>query len=96
MKNIQFSLEILKEPDGSYTGSLHEIDLLVNATSPKAVTVDMINELIEYAKEYMSDFEYYVTSKNRKAHLPYVNRVLLDAKESEKLEELFHIDLKES
>jgi hypothetical protein len=37
----------------------------------------MVQELIEYAHEYMNEFEKYYNAPNRKHHFPFVMRVII-------------------
>jgi hypothetical protein len=73
----RFTLEYEKEADGSFSGSLKELDLLANADSLEALKTEIIQELVEYAHEYMNEFEKYYNAPNRKPHFPYVMRVII-------------------
>jgi len=77
----RFTLEYEKEVDGSYSGSLKELDLLANGTSLNALKIKIGQELVEYAHEYLNEFEKYYNAPNRKAHFPYVMRVAIQKDE---------------
>lgn len=77
----RFTLEYEKEADGSFSGSLKELDILANASSLEALKTEIAKELIEYAQEYMDEFDKYYGAPNRKPHFPYVMRVLIQKNE---------------
>lgn len=70
-----FNAVLLQEEDNSITLSLNELDIAVNGTNKQEAIDSLINDIIEYAKDYLEDFEYW-HSGNRKQHLPYVLKVL--------------------
>ncbi|KAB2952138.1 hypothetical protein F9B85_10015 [Heliorestis acidaminivorans] len=72
----RFSIVFTKEADGTYSGSLKEIDLVANAENLESLKETLAEDLIEYADEYMENFELYSRSPNRKNHLPYILHVL--------------------
>ncbi|WP_236006136.1 hypothetical protein [Paradesulfitobacterium ferrireducens] len=73
----RFNLAYEKEADGSYSGSLRELDLLANASNLEELKTEIIEELVEYANEYMNEFQKYYNAPNRKSHFPYVMRVVI-------------------
>lgn len=73
----RFTLEYEKEADGSISGSLKELDLLANASDLEKLKTEIIQELVEYAHEYMDEFQKYYNAPNRKLHFPYVMRVVI-------------------
>lgn len=77
----RFTLEYEKEADGSLSGSLKELDIIANAASLGALKTELTKELIEYAQEYMDEFDKYYGAPNRKAHFPYIMRVLIQKDE---------------
>lgn len=77
----RFNLEYEKEADGSFSGSLKELDLLANAESLDALKTEIAKELSIYAQEYMDEFEKYYRAPNRKPHFPYILRVLIQKNE---------------
>ena len=72
-----FHLEAAQEADGSFSGSLREIDLVANAPTLEELKSALAGELVEYANEYMQEFDTYSRAPNRKGHLPYVLHVLI-------------------
>lgn len=77
LTHYRFTLEYEKEADGTFSGSLKELDLLANADSLEALKTEIIEELVEYAHEYMNEFEKYFNAPNRKHHFPYIMRVVI-------------------
>lgn len=65
------------EADRSCTGALEEIDLMGNAPSLTALKMSLARDLIDYAQEYWQNFDLYSRAPNRRSHLPYVLRTLL-------------------
>lgn len=79
----RFTLEYEEEANGSFSGSLKEMDILVNAASLDELKTEITKELIEYAGEYMDEFDKYYMAPNRKSHFPYIMRVLIQKNEDE-------------
>ena len=72
-----FNAELLIEDDGSVTISLDEIDLVENGLNESDAMKKMASGILEYAQDYYNDFNYWYSAPNRKAHLPYVMKVLI-------------------
>jgi uncharacterized protein YbcC (UPF0753/DUF2309 family) len=53
------------------------MNIVANAASLDALKTAIAKELIEYAKEYMDEFNKYYAAPNRKPHFPYIMRVLI-------------------
>lgn len=77
LKPYTFTAEIYKEEDGTVTASLNEIDLVENASCEEEIVEKLAKALIEYARNYYNEFQYWFSAPNRKPHLPYVLHVLL-------------------
>lgn len=73
----RFHLDHGREKDGSVSGGLREVDLVGNAASVETLKASLAQDLVDYAKEYRAHFELYYHAPNRRGHLPYVLRVLL-------------------
>ena len=75
----EFSIEIFNEEDGSVTISVDPFDIAVNGETREAAIEQAIDEVIDYAKEYMEpeNFPVYFRSPNRRFHLALVTKVLL-------------------
>jgi hypothetical protein len=93
-----FSLNttICREEDASYTASIEELDLLGNETTIDKLIDLMIDELLEYASEYMDNFDMYYHSTNRKAHFPYIYRVIAHESDREKIKKIFKIKIEDN
>lgn len=74
--HLPISAIIYYEEDGTITMSLKEIDIVENADSIEDVIDLLADSLIDYAQEYMDSFSKYYNSANRKAHLPYILKVI--------------------
>jgi hypothetical protein len=77
LKEYNLTINVFIEENGSYTGSFNELDLAANSPDLEALKIKLVEELIEYAEEYMNEFKLYFNSPNRKNHFPYIYRVLL-------------------
>ena len=77
LQQYSLTLEIIKEKDGSYSGSFDELDIVSNAPSKETLMEQVLIDLIEYSQEYMENFSEYFASSNRKAHFPYIYKIIL-------------------
>ena len=73
---VKYSIELTKEKDGSYTGTLCELDLVENADSKNGCIETLVNAIKEYAIDYYAEFSLWSTAPNTKKHLPYVLKAL--------------------
>ncbi|MDX9871932.1 MAG: hypothetical protein RBT41_05910 [Clostridia bacterium] len=78
----KLTLEYDQEEDGSFSGSFKEIDIVANAASLEALKTELTKDLIEYAQDYMNEFDLYYGAPNRKPHFPYIMRVLIQKNEA--------------
>lgn len=69
----------LKKEDGIIVGTIDGFDLVVAGESEQAVLQKLAEDLLEYAQDYMNDFKLFYNAPNRKAHYPYVLKVLLSS-----------------
>lgn len=70
------ALKIIEE-DGSVTLSLNEIDLIENAPTEEEAKLKLAESILEYAEDYYEEFNYWNSSPNRKAHVPYIFKALV-------------------
>jgi hypothetical protein len=77
LKAYRLKPEILPEEDGSFTVALDEIDIAVNASNQGEAVEELVKEMRVYAQDYLDRFQLFLNAPNRKAHFPYVMRVLL-------------------
>lgn len=64
------------ENDGTHVATVDELDLVANGPDEAQALRALADDLIDYAEEYIKDFELYSRSLNRRAHLPYVLNIL--------------------
>jgi uncharacterized protein YbcC (UPF0753/DUF2309 family) len=88
LSKYQFTLNIIKESDGTYTGILDELDLAVNEKTIEKLKEQMLTDLVQYSLDYMNDFDTYFHSPNRKDHFPYIFKVLLFKDDANKIDEM--------
>lgn len=82
LQTYSLTLEHEMQEDGTVAGSLAEVDLVNEAQSVEELKEVMAGDLVTYAQEYMDNFSMYFHAPNRRAHLPYVLNVLLQADQS--------------
>ena len=63
--------------------SMDAIDLVANGENLQASMANLVDDLMEYVKEYQLNFEAYHNAPNRREHLPLVERVLSAAPKEE-------------
>lgn len=73
----KFTADKFIEEDNSITLSLNEIDLVVNGATLDKAIINLTNDILEYAKDYYNEFNYWNSAANRRHHLPFVLKVLL-------------------
>lgn len=77
LEPYKFTANILKEKNGSITLELNEIDLVVNAKDEEEAKLKLAEEILEYAEDFYNEFNVWSIAPNRKAHVPYVFKVLI-------------------
>jgi hypothetical protein len=73
----EFSAVSHTEDDGSVTLSLNEMDLAENAETEEAARMKLAEAIMEYAEDFYNEFEYWGSAANRKPHIPYVFKALI-------------------
>ena len=73
----KFHAELFVESNGSMTISLDEIDLVENGVDERDAINKIAYGIMDYAEDYYSNFTYWYSAPNRKAHLPYVMKALI-------------------
>ncbi len=58
--------------DDQWSAYCPELDLATASDTDESAVRDLAQLAIEYAAEYLADFDLYVNSANRAAHLPHV------------------------
>jgi len=77
LKDVKFKFEEFKENDNSYTLSLEDIDIAVNAATFDEALDLLVSDLKEYCLEYYDELDYWHSAPNRKAHFPLVLKTLV-------------------
>lgn len=77
LKSYRLTLRIRPDGVNQYIGVFDELDIMDSAPTVEQLKNDLAQALKEYAEEYYENFELYVKSPNRQAHLPYVWRILM-------------------
>lgn len=75
LESLKLRINIIQEDDGSFTGTFAELDLAANETTLEQLKETLIQDLMDYASEYMQNFDLYFKSPNRKSHFPYVYKI---------------------
>ncbi len=73
IKDVSEKLTALIEPsEGVYVATCPELDLATEGNTPEEALDDLIDMAIDYAEQYMEEFELFSKSPNRAAHKPYI------------------------
>jgi len=80
-QDMQITVNLFSEEDGSVTGSVEELDVIENGTDQTDCLNKIIAGLKEYADDYYNEFEVWSAAPNRKAHIPYVFKILTSSDE---------------
>lgn len=76
LAGYSFSAVRMEEEDGSVTLALNEIDLVENGKDEDDARAKLADAILEYAEDYYTDFSYWGSAPNRRAHIPYVFKAL--------------------
>jgi len=89
IKDISEKLTAIIEPsEGGYVANCPELDLVTEGNTPNAALDDLIDMTIDYAEQYMKEFELFSKSPNRASHKPYILEIQKRGTK-EKVRELF-------
>lgn len=91
LSKYELNMSIFNEEDGTITATLDEIDIAVNAATIEDVHEQLLTDIVQYALDYMEDFEMYFHAPNRKAHFPYVYKILLSEHDVDKLKAMIGV-----
>ncbi len=75
--------EIIREDDGSVTLALDQLELYVNRDTVNEAILELVADLKFYAGDYMNRSQLFLNAPNRRAHFPYVLRVLMSDSDEE-------------
>ena len=76
LAGYSYSAVRMEEEDGSVTLALNEMDLVENGKDESDARTKLASAILEYARDYYSDFSYWGNAPNRKSHIPYVFKTL--------------------
>ena len=89
IKDVSEKLTAIIEPsEGVYVATCPELDLATEGNTPEEALDDLIDMAIDYAEQYMEEFELFSKSPNRAAHKSYILEIHEKGTE-EKVRELF-------
>lgn len=74
--NLKFTISLFREEDGSFTGTLEELDLIENAQTKEDCLISVLKAMKEYAQDFYDEFSLWSSAPNRKGHIPYVLKIL--------------------
>lgn len=86
VSQIRYVVDEYRENDGTVTLSMRDMDITANGPDVASAKKLLVQNIIEYAEEYYSEYELYYGSPNRRHHLPYIMKALT-ANDPEELEE---------
>jgi predicted RNase H-like HicB family nuclease len=87
----ELTFEFEQDEDGVYAGSIEQItDIVADGATLEELRKELAYQLIEYAKDYFSDFDHYHNAPNRRSHLSYVFRILLEDENIESVASMLH------
>ncbi|HLC43236.1 MAG TPA: hypothetical protein VJO34_16625 [Methylomirabilota bacterium] len=73
LKPAQRKLTAIIEPsEGVYVVFCPELDLATQGDTPDSALDDLIDTALDYAEQYMAEFDRFSQSANRAAHAPYI------------------------
>lgn len=76
LKPTERKLTAIIEPsEGVYVALCPELDLATERDAPDAALEDLIEMALDYAEQYMAEFDRFSQSPNRAAHAPYVHAI---------------------
>ena len=76
LKPAQGKLTAIIEPaEAVYVASCPELDLATEGDTPDAAVADLIEMALDYAEQYMAEFDRFSQSPNRAAHAPYIQAI---------------------
>ena len=73
---LGFNISLFPESDGSFTGVVDGLDLIENAETQKDCVALLISAMRDYARDFYREFELWASAPNRRAHIPYVLKIL--------------------
>lgn len=89
IKDVSEKLTAIIEPsEGVYVATCPELDLATEGDTPEAALDDLIDMAIDYAEQYVGEFELFSKSPNRASHKSYILEIH-NRRTKNKVKELF-------
>jgi len=66
---------IIEPSEGVYVAVCPELDLATEGDAPEAALDDLIEMALDYAEQYMAEFDRFSRSPNRAPHAPYIQAI---------------------
>lgn len=79
---------IIEPSEGRYVIVCPELDLAAEGDTPEAAFEDLVEMAIDYAEQYMEEYERFSKSPNRAPHAPFI-RALHERGSKENVKALF-------
>ena len=77
LSNFTLKPEILHEEDGSVTLALDILEIYANSDILNKAIIELVQDLKNYAQDFIDRSQLFMNAPNRKSHFPYVLRILL-------------------
>ncbi|MBA1333962.1 MAG: Exoribonuclease R [Firmicutes bacterium] len=77
LRHFSLKPEVIAEDDNSITLTVNELEIYANANTMEEAVQELINDLKQYAQDYIQRSQLFLHSPNRRAHFPYVLRIML-------------------
>ncbi len=78
LQAYQFTALKYTEDDGSVTLSVNEIDIIENGRDEQEARLNAGKAILEYALDYYNEYEVFSRSPNRRKHVPYILKALIE------------------
>ena len=89
LKESATALTAIVEPfDGKYVIACPELDLATEGDTPETAFEDLVDMALDYAEQYMEEYNRFTMSPNRAAHAPFI-KVIHEMGSREKVKVLF-------
>ena len=76
LPNLTYTVSYDIEQNGSFSGTLEDVEITGNAETLEALMEILASYLVEYAQDYLAEFNRYFHSPNRRAHFPYIMKAV--------------------
>ncbi len=85
LEPFTLTAQVRREQDGSVTIAVDELEWAVNAPTRDAAVKELLDDLRQYAGDYLARAPVFLRAPNRRTHFPYVLRILLTSSDEELL-----------